>query len=315
MEEELKNNYFNTKNSIKDNSYNIYPKLKSYGLTEINGYKNKSNFKGKNLLLSNIFSNNKIGANRHKKKEKSKIYFIKSLIRKQDDKLYDGYLCMRKKPTINYLLNKSKTQEEKKLLEDNILFQNPYPLIKCLSNRKIPNKSNQLLTGILSSEFNDLSIEQKKEMLYKPKKHIIKFDNIEYPTIKSISNDKTYNNFRYIIQDERNFSISTTSKRKNPNLKINTIYNVKNVNLNKYLNNKSLTKTNSENKKRFKICNLKKFHSFYNNIKLKEHSTMTVNRAFLKKNFNNKFITSNMKQIIKDISRLKYNKHLMSINY
>ena len=283
MEEELKNNYFNTKNSIKDNSYNIYPKLKSYGLTEINGYKNKSNFKGKNLLLSNIFSNNKIGANRHKKKEKSKIYFIKSLIRKQDDKLYDGYLCMRKKPTINYLLNKSKTQEEKKLLEDNILFQNPYPLIKCLSNRKIPNKSNQLLTGILSSEFNDLSIEQKKEMLYKPKKHIIKFDNIEYPTIKSISNDKTYNNFRYIIQDERNFSISTTSKRKNPNLKIN--------------------------------CNLKKFHSFYNNIKLKEHSTMTVNRAFLKKNFNNKFITSNMKQIIKDISRLKYNKHLMSINY
>ena len=42
---------------------------------------------------------------------------------------------------------------------------------------------------------------------------------------------------------------------------------------------------------------------------------MTDNRTFLKKNINNKFIINNMKHIIKDISRLKYNKHLMSINY
>ena len=241
MDEEFKNNDLNTRYSIKDNSYNIYPQLKSYGLTEITDYNNKSNLKEKNLLLSNIFSNNKFDINRHRKKEKSKISFIKSLIKKQDDMLYDGYICMRKKPTINYLLNKTKTQEDKKLLEENILFQNPYPLIKCLSNRKILNKSNQLLSGILSSEFNDLSIVQKKEMLYKPKKHLIKLDKIVYPIIKSISNDKTYNNFKYIIKDERNFSISTISKRKNPKLKINTIYNIKNINLNKYLRSEEHT--------------------------------------------------------------------------
>ena len=36
-------------------------------------------------------------------------------------------------------------KENKKLLEENILFKCPYPLIKYLSNRKVKNKSRQLI--------------------------------------------------------------------------------------------------------------------------------------------------------------------------
>ena len=94
--------------------------------------------------------------------------FIKSLIKKPDEILYDGYLCNRKKPSINYLLNKTKTKENSKFLEENILFKKPYPLIRYLSNRKIPNKSRQLITDILSAELNN-------SFYYKTQKPPIKY--------------------------------------------------------------------------------------------------------------------------------------------
>lgn len=305
MDEDSKINNIFCKTTKNNNSYDIYSQLKSYDLNE---YKQKKNFDRQKLLkqnrLTNTFDN---GTN--KNKEVNQINYIRSLIKKPGDMIYDGYLCVRKKPTINYLLKKVRAKENVKLLEENILFKHPYPLLKYLSNRKVPNKSMKLITGILSAELNDLTIEQKLEMKYKPRKSLIKQHKIEYPKIKHVS--KSYDS-KYFLKTEENFSISIISKPKNTNLAINTKYNVKDVNLNGYLNDSSFRNKNNKNKRTIPII-LKKFKSCDNNIKLKEHATMTDNISFLRKSSNKKYKMKNIKNILKDISILKKNKHLMSI--
>ena len=173
MNEEFQFNNLIFEKPQKDNSFDIYSQFKSYDMTGINDCKNKTTFKPKNLLISTKSSINQFHNENKKKEQKLNINFIKSLIKKPDAILYDGYLCRRKKPTINYLLNKTKSKENKKIIEENLLFKHPYPLLKYLSNRKLKNKSRFLITGILGAEFNDLSLEQKKEIEYKPDKSLI----------------------------------------------------------------------------------------------------------------------------------------------
>ena len=135
---------------------------------------------------------------------------------------------------------------------------------------------------------------------------------MEYPKIKNVS--KSYDS-KYFLKTEENFSISIISKPKNTNLAINTKYNVNDVNLNGYLNESSFRKKNSNNNKNKRTIPiiLKKFKSCDNNINLKEHATMTDNISFLRKSSNKKYKFKNMKNILKDISILKKNKHLMYI--
>ena len=124
-------------------------------------------------------------------------------------------------------MNKTKVKENKKLLEENILFKCPYPLIKNISNRKVKNKSRQLITDILRAKFNDLSIKQKKEMQYKPTKSLIKLSKNKYPKINNLSPNKTYNNSKI----DESFTLST-SKIKNQFIKIKNKHYVKKLNLN-----------------------------------------------------------------------------------
>ena len=83
-------------------SLDIFSNIQSYDLTGINDYKFKKNFDDKNLLIkmNEILNNNNNVKN--EKKEKERMNFIKSLIKKPDEILYDGYLCNRKKPSINF---------------------------------------------------------------------------------------------------------------------------------------------------------------------------------------------------------------------
>ena len=224
-------------------------------------------------------------------------------------------IYVKEKNTINYLLNKTKTKENIKSLEENKLFKNPYPLLKYLSNRKVPNKSRYLITGMLSAEFNDLSVLQKIEMKYKPNKSLIKFSKRSHQEIKSIfDDDKEYNNDRYKTKTEGNFSMQTISKNKFPYLETKEKNNVKDINLNGILNNFSLIKKHSDNKRKIQILNLKKFNSCNNNLKSKEHSTMTDNISSLRNKTKKKVDMNEINHILKDISLLKHKNRLEFLN-
>ena len=310
MRDEIKNNNLLFEKNKKDNSHDTYSQSKSYILTEINNYNNKSFSKTKNILIPTKLINNRFDNYNSKNCKTLNIKFIKSLITKPEAIPFDGYLCKRKKPTINYLLNKTKVKENKKLLEENILFKCPYPLIKYLSNRKVKNKSRQLITDILRAKFNDLSIKQKKEMQYKTTKSLIKLSKNKYPKINNLSQNKTYNNSKI----DESFTLST-SKIKNQFIKIKNKHYVKKLNLNSFLNNYSTDNKLSDESRKLIIYNIKKLRTYNNNIKYKEHKTITNNISFLRETETQKYENVTMNHILKDISLLKFNNHIMPINY
>ena len=310
MRDEIQNNNLLFKKNKKDNSHDTYSQSKSYILTEINNYNNKSFSKTKNILIPTKLINNRFDNYNSKNCKTLNIKFIKSLITKPEAIPFDGYLCKRKKTTINYLLNKTKVKENKKLLEENILFKCPYPLIKYLSNRKVKNKSRQLITDILRAKFNDLSIKQKKEMQYKPTKSLIKLSKNKYPKINNLSQNKTYNNSKI----DESFTLST-SKIKNQFIKIKNKHYVKKLNLNSFLNNYSTDNKLSDESRKLIIYNIKKLRTYNNNIKYKEHKAITNNISFLRETETQKHENVTMNHILKDISLLKFNNHIMPINY
>jgi hypothetical protein len=310
MRDEIQNNNLLFEKNKKDNSHDTYSQSKSYILTEINNYNNKSFSKTKNILIPTKLINNRFDNYNSKNCKTLNIKFIKSLITKPEAIPFDGYLCKRKKPTINYLLNKTKVKENKKLLEENILFKCPYPLIKYLSNRKVKNKSRQLITDILRAKFNDLSIKQKKEMQYKPTKSLIKLSKNKYPKINNLSQNKTYNNSKI----DESFTLST-SKIKNQFIKIKNKHYVKKLNLNSFLNNYSTDNKLSDESRKLIIYNIKKLRTYNNNIKYKEHKAITNNISFLRETETQKYENVTMNHILKDISLLKFNNHIMPINY
>ena len=310
MRDEIQNNNLLFEKNKKDNSHDTYSQSKSYILTEINNYNNKSFSKTKNILIPTKLINNRFDNYNSKNCKTLNIKFIKSLITKPEAIPFDGYLCKRKKPTINYLLNKTKVKENKKLLEENILFKCPYPLIKYLSNRKVKNKSRQLITDILRAKFNDLSIKQKKEMQYKPIKSLIKLSKNKYPKINNLSQNKTYNNSKI----DESFTLST-SKIKNQFIKIKNKHYVKKLNLNSFLNNYSTDNKLSDESRKLIIYNIKKLRTYNNNIKYKEHKAITNNISFLRETETQKYENVTMNHILKDISLLKFNNHIMPINY
>ena len=310
MRDEIQNNNLLFEKNKKDNSHDTYSQSKSYILTEINNYNNKSFSKTKNILIPTKLINNRFNNYNSKNCKTLNIKFIKSLITKPEAIPFDGYLCKRKKPTINYLLNKTKVKENKKLLEENILFKCPYPLIKYLSNRKVKNKSRQLITDILRAKFNDLSIKQKKEMQYKPTKSLIKLSKNKYPKLNNLSQNKTYNNSKI----DESFTLST-SKIKNQFIKIKNKHYVKKLNLNSFLNNYSTDNKLSDESRKLIIYNIKKLRTYNNNIKYKEHKAITNNISFLRETETQKYENVTMNHILKDISLLKFNNHIMPINY
>jgi len=282
---------------------NYFSNLKSYDITEIKAYKIKKNIKEKLLSKQKDILNDEIN-NCHKTEEKPRMSFIKSLIKEPEKIFFDEYLRKRKKPAINYLLKKVNTKENKKLLEENMLFKNPYPLIKYLSNRKMQNKSRQLITDILSAELNKLSVEQKMEMKYKPSKSLIKLTKVKYPRIKINQSLQEYNNSskHQYLKTHANFSVSIMSKQNNPNIVYDIKHNLKNINLNKMLNRICFSKKISDVNRRTIFIknnnNLNDFEENYYNNKYIEHTTMTDNISNIRKSLNKKFEIKDLKHIV-----------------
>ena len=221
---------------------------------------------------------------------------------------YDGYACFRKRPTINYLLRKFDKKDNKTIFEKHKLCKKPYPLIKFLSNRKSPNHSKHLITDMLSAEFKELSIQQKNDINYKNYIKPINLYKIKYPEI---------NNKINIIR-KINFS---EKKNKNENNKIEFPL------LNRYTEEKFLTKESSpKNWQNRNIFSCLTIRPVYNDRRIKkslmnsycgvdtnltEHNTIMNNISILKNEVTRR-LHSNYDDILKDISILKSNNHIMA---
>ena len=307
-----------TNNSKSANKDYFFKKINTYNITGINDYNNHEKIKLLPLYSNSIISN-KIqslpNVDFSLNENDEKLSFIKSLIKKPKDKPYDGYASFRKKPTINFLLKKFEIKENLKIFEQNKLCKIPYPLIKFISNRKSPNKSKELITDILSAELNDLSASQKNDIKYKSYKKPIK--------IRKLKLSERINN--------SNFSqrIKYYSNNSNFNNKKDLDFPFLEKNNHKRQRNKKIMIENSLNKDNYSNLTADKSNICYNNRRIKkklinsycgdymnltEHSTLKNNIAILKDDVAKKlkYKNKNFNDILKDISILKANNHIMA---
>lgn len=312
MEDYSSINYLNTSNNNSSSPNESYKKINTYNITGINDINTKKEISTKDdtSKFTYITETPNTGREISEPNEKiDKLKLIRSFIKKPEDQMpYDGYACFRKRPTINYLLKKFEKKDNKIIFEEHKLCKKPYPLIKFLSNRKSPNHSKHLITDMLSAEFRDLSIQQKNDIKYKNYKKPINLSKIEYPEIKSKIN----------IIRKINFS---EKKNKNENNKIEFPL------LNRYTEEKFLSKDNStKNWENRNIYSCLTIRPVYNDRKIKkslinsycgldnnltEHNTVMNNISILKNEVTRK-LHSNYDDILKDISILKSNNHIMA---
>jgi hypothetical protein len=301
----------NTSNNNSTSPNESYKKINPYNITGINYIDTKKEVStrddtSKFNYLTETPNSRRETSEPNEKNEK--LQLIRSFIKKPDDQMpYDGYACFRKKPTINYLLRKFDKKDNKIIFEKHKLCKKPYPLIKFLSNRKSPNHSKHLITDMLSAEFKELSIQQKNDIKYKNYKKNINLAKIEYPEIRN----------RTKIIRKINFS---EKKNKNENNKIEFPL------LNRYTEEKFLSKDNStKNWPNRNIYSCLTIRPIYNDRKIKkslmnsycgidnnltEHNTVMNNISFLKNEVTKK-LHSDYDDILKDISILKSNNHIM----
>lgn len=306
---------YKSQNITSRNINDFYKQLNPFNITGINEYKNKNSnynnykispsytkFKYKKILP--ILTNDTFEQN----EKEEKLSFIRSLIKKPKSKPYDGYACFRKKPTINYLIKKFDIKENLVILEKNKLCKIPYPLIKFISNRKSPNKSKDLMTDILGADLNDLSAQQKNDIKYKNYKKPIKITKLKYPEISN-----NYSNFYKRI---KYFSESRKNHNKNDfEIPLIEKYNDKKRIRNSF--NRDIYNCMERNRPCYnnrKIKNILMKSYIGDDINLTEHSTFTNNISVLK-NGVSKILESKKDKyddILKDISQLKSNNHIMA---
>ena len=312
-----------SKEHVSPSANQLYKKLNLYNITGINEYKNKNNnyhkenyytpFNSKyNKTDVTPISNNEIFDYDEKD---AKIIFIRNLIKKPSNKPYDGYACFRKKPTINYLIKKFDLKENSIGLEENKLCKIPYPLIKFISNRKTPDHSKELMTDILGAELNKLSTEQKNDIKYKNYKKPVRLASLRYPEISNNSNFFRKINYTSEIKKNRN--------RNNSQFPLLEKYIFNNY---RYRNRNNINKS-SENRDIYSCLTTSR--PCYNNRRIKkslmksycgedtnltEHSRVMNNISILKNDIAKKIDSKNDKfeKILKDISVLKSNNHIMA---
>ena len=291
-------------------------KIHSFNITGINDYNNKNNNFGENNIsrLSSNFNNMNnmcvYDEELSQKENEKKICYIKSLIKKPIDKPYDGLAYFRKKPTINYLLKKFNKKDNLYTLEENKLFKIPYPLIKIISNRKSLNKSKGLITDLLSAELNNLSAQQKNDIKYKSYKKPIRITKLKildennnyYRRLNNLSEQKDINkrnlDFPYLGK-------SLNRRQRSKNQIINNSFSK---------DNSSYLTSNKPCYNNRSIKNILIISYCGDDINLTEHSAVKKNITILKNDVSKKLKLKNEKfnNILKDISLLKSNNHIMA---
>ena len=225
-------------NSISKNNISV---IKSNNTEKINSTekRNKKDIKANIFLTENNLSQSlgKIF------KSKNKIKLIKNLLTPSTKNyIFDGYAVNRKKYSLKELINKINKKEKKEMLEKNVLFKSPYPLIKFLSNRKLYNNSSSLITELLDNDSSKLS---KEQLL----------------TINRIDEDKTNTNYNTKTNHIKNLFFN-----RNKNMYKNNLHNSCN-----YLYNKQNTFFNYKKGKNNKKINLKRNIRLYDYLSTKYH--------------------------------------------
>ena len=241
----IKQNYFDENKLFQDN-FNItgisFEKL----IIKKNNYKNTKNnnlnlscpIKEKNKNTESSFYNSlpKI----------EKIKYIHKLIKNSSyNEPYDNLAVKRKRYSTSYLIKQFDTIEKPKSFEENKICKIPYPLLYCISNRKLENNSSNLLSKILSSKDKKLSKEQENEIKYSLYSKIFNTDISELIKKKNYRSKSNINKNTDIINNNisivRNNLINMSSNKKLPLLnkfiksKVK-IYNHNNKNKNENFN-------------------------------------------------------------------------------
>ncbi len=203
--------------------------------------KEKENSKINNLIDSNILSSfdkkNIIESHFYKSlKEKDKIKFIQKIIKNSIHKEpFDFLAVKRKRYSLGYLIRQFDLTEKSKSFEENNICKTPYPLLYCISNRKLGNNSSNLMAKILSQDNRKLS--KKQENVIK-NSHYSKIFNTDISKLikHKIRSKSSIKNFSRYIHMNNNNNINNTN---NTNSNITNISNNDNFPfLNKYIKSK-----------------------------------------------------------------------------
>ena len=278
-----KTSSFDKNINISLNDISTYNSLK--GKNKISLIKRRDKIKTKTIDKELFLTQNNITNDIYQSKNK----YIKDLITHPAIKnyIFDGYAVNRKKYSFKELINKVSKKEKGECLEKNILFKNPYPLIKFLSNRKLYNNSSSLLPELLDNNSSKLTKEQ-----------II--------NIKKIDEEKNNNNFNNSISNPFNYF------HKN-----NTIFNPRNSKLNRSKNLKRNIRIYDYLNTKYNLFEEGKVN--FNNIFLNQHTSkeacLPLLQKYLKdrvKNKNRNIFNMKNNSTIKNYSTIKNNSTMKS---
>ena len=156
-------------NEINNNIYNKLLSNKA-NITGISFERHYSKKENKKINLPNDISllspNNKTNINyissyynslNNKEKLKYILKLLKNPIKKEP---FDFLAVKRKKFTLGYLIRQFDKNENSSHFEENVMCKNPYPLLNCISNRKLGNNSTNFLAKILWQDKSKLTPRQ-----------------------------------------------------------------------------------------------------------------------------------------------------------
>ena len=187
-----------------ENAFFKNKKQKEKGKLEDNQKKKKKY--NTDLIFSNLNSSN--GQNIISKSKSTlyqslpkneKIKYIQQKLMKnsKEKEPFDSLAVKRKALSLCFLIHQYDIEEKSKSIEENKIFKSPYPLLYCISNRKVGNNSPNLLERILTSENKTLSKKQENAI-----------KNSEYSKIFEIDlNDILKNTIRCKSTLKRNSSL------------------------------------------------------------------------------------------------------------
>ena len=269
-------------------------------------------------------------------KHEEKINYINNIIKNSYKKdSFDFMALKRKKICIKELIHQFSDKSKK--IEKNKIYRIPYPLLYCLTNRKVENNSSNLLTRILTRENINLSKKQELTIKYSQYSKMFNSDLSKLVNDYEISTSKTpkisRNNFpilnKYLKQQFNNIYFRNINGKNNF---AKSVYDspiwtkIKIENKNKERNSSDYMKIYTKNRKN-------ENEDFKNTIETPKNKSMNLfnhnnnmkNIKIVYERFNNcldeklmgKYtskIDSNINNIIKDVSHLKFNKNIMAFS-
>ena len=281
--------------------------------------------------------------------KKEKLKYIHNIIKKSMKKEpYDFFAVKRKKFTLNYLINQFDSPEKSKTIEKKNICKSPYPLLYCISNRKVGNDSSNLLSKILSSDSKQLSKKQEKVIKNSEYSKIFnsnisdliktKIKSKNKTNLKTITN-KLYNNFpnfskisngkkfpflnKYIKTKVNNYKYRLLKRNDDHKYSSDGFFSDKrrknwSKKMKKWKSTFSLNINNNENNS--SCNNIESFknktvylnnhnNNFINYSIINERNKKIIDDIFYRKRKNNS--ETKFDDIIKDVSHLKFNNQIM----